>query len=231
MAGFGTGGIANTAANATARERERFIVRTYAHLLGAVSAFVVLEYWYFSTGLATSITDALLSVTWLLVLGAFILVSWFARSLAARAGSQAAQYLGLGVYVLAESIIFVPLLYIADSYAPGAIQSAAILTILGFLGLSAIAFHSGADFQELRGFLMWAGVLALIAIIGAVTFGYELGTWFSVAMVGLAGGAILHDTSRIMRSYPVDRHVGASLELFASVALMFWYLLRLFSRD
>ena len=53
------------------------------------------------------------------------------------------------------------------------------------------------------------------------------------AMVGLAGAAILHDTSNVLHHFPEDRYVGAALELFASVALMFWYVLRLFmsSRD
>src|SRR5690606_37930847 len=55
---------------------------------------------------------------------------------------------------------------------------------------------------------------------------------FSVAVIGLAGAAILYDTSKIMRDFPVDRHVAASLQLFASVALMFWYVLQLFmARD
>ena len=47
-------------------------------------------------------------------------------------------------------------------------------------------------------------------------------------MIGLAGAAILYDTSKIMTVFPVDRHVGAALQLFSSVALMFWYVLRLF---
>jgi FtsH-binding integral membrane protein len=51
-------------------------------------------------------------------------------------------------------------------------------------------------------------------------------------MIGFAGAAILYDTSNIMRNYPEDRYVAAALELFASIALMFWYVLRLFmSRD
>ena len=49
-----------------------------------------------------------------------------------------------------------------------------------------------------------------------------------MAMVGLAGGAILYDTSNVLHHYPQDRYVGASLALFASVALMLWYVLRLF---
>lgn len=47
-------------------------------------------------------------------------------------------------------------------------------------------------------------------------------------MVGFAGAAILYDTSNILREYPEDRYISAALQLFASVALMFWYVLRLF---
>ena len=57
--------------------------------------------------------------------------------------------------------------------------------------------------------------------------------WFSLFVVppALAGVAILYDTSKILRDFPEDRYVGAALQLFASVALMFWYVLRLTSRD
>ena len=80
--------------------------------------------------------------------------------------------------------------------------------------------------------LIWGGILALVGIVSAVLFGFELGTWFSVAMIGFAGAAVLYDTSNILHHYPEDRYVGAALQLFASIALMFWYVLRLFmSRD
>ncbi len=50
--------------------------------------------------------------------------------------------------------------------------------------------------------------------------------------VAFAGAAILYDTSNVIHHYPSDRYVGAALQLFASVAMMFWYVLRLFmSRD
>jgi FtsH-binding integral membrane protein len=37
-----------------------------------------------------------------------------------------------------------------------------------------------------------------------------------------------YDTSNVLHHYPEDRYVGAALELFASVAMMLWYVLRLF---
>ena len=217
----------------TTAARAQFIGRTYNHLMASIVAFTLVEYFLFTTGLAEQIAAVMLQGSWLLVLGAFVLVSWFASRVAATSESLASQYLALGGFVVAEAIIFVPMLYIANQMAPGVITSAALVTLLGFGGLTAIAFMTRKDFSFLGGMLRWAGVVALVAIVGAVLFGFELGTWFSVAMVGLAGGAILYDTSNVLHHYPEDRYVAASLQLFASVALMFWYVLRLFmaSRD
>ena len=58
-------------------------------------------------------------------------------------------------------------------------------------------------------------------------FGFNLGLVFSGAMVLLASGAILYDTSRIMKHYGPNQHVAASLQLFASIALLFWYVLQI----
>jgi hypothetical protein len=107
-----------------------------------------------------------------------------------------------------------------------------MVTGIGFGGLTAVAFITRKDFSFLRGVLLWAGFGALLLIVAGVIFGFELGTFFSVGMVVFAGAAILYDTSNVLHHYPEDRYVGAALALFASVALMFWYVLRIFmSRD
>ena len=137
------------------------------------------------------------------------------------------QYFAYAMYVLAEALIFVPLLFIADMKAPGAIDSATLVTCLGAGGLMFVAHRTRKDFSFLRAILMWGGVLALIAIIGAAVFGLHMGTWFSVLMIGFAGAAVLYDTSNIINLYPEDRYVSAAMQLFASIALMFWYVLRL----
>jgi FtsH-binding integral membrane protein len=208
--------------------RATFIVRTYAHLFGAVIAFTLIEVFLFTTGLAESIARTFLSVNWLFVLGGFMIISWMASRTAHQAKNTATQYIGLLLFVVAEALIFVPLLYLANYYAPGAIKSAALVTLFGFTGLTFVAFRTRKNFSFLGGLLKWGMILALVAIVGGAIFGFQLGTWFSVGMVGLAGAAILYDTSKIIREFPVDRHVGAALELFASVALMFWYVLRIF---
>jgi uncharacterized protein len=208
--------------------RGRFVARAYNHLFGAILAFILLEVALFKSGIAEGIAAVLLGGPWLLVLGGFVVVSWIARYVAGRSASLPAQYAALAGYVVAEAIIFVPLLYVADKFAPGAIGSAALVTFLGFVGLSLVAFFTRKDFSFLRGILCWGGIVALVLIVAGVIFGFQLGTYFSVAMVGLAGAAILYDTSNILYHYPENRYVAAALELFASVALMFWYVLRLF---
>jgi FtsH-binding integral membrane protein len=211
-----------------AEARSAFLTRTYVHLYGAIVAFTLIEAFLFATGLARPMAAAMLGTSWMLVLGAFVVVSWIATHVAHRATSLRAQYAALAAYVVAEAIIFVPMLFVAQYYAPGTIQSAALVTLAGFGLLTGVAVWARQDLSFLGTVLPWAFAVALLLIISGALFGFALGPMFSVAMVGLAGAAILHDTSNVLHHYPEDRFVGASLELFASVALMFWYVLRLF---
>jgi len=210
-----------------ADSRATFLKRTYSHLLMAIVAFTMFEVFLFQSGLAKPIASAMLGMNWLLILGGFMVVSWIASRAAHSAESLSTQYIALFAYVIANGLIFVPMLYIANHYVPGAIAQAAQVTLLGFSGLTLIAFYTRKNFSFLRGFLYWGGLCALGAIVVSVLFNNDLGIWFSVAMVAFAGAAILYDTSNIIHEFPEDRYVGAALQLFASVALLFWYVLRL----
>lgn len=213
-----------------AGRRAQFITRTYTHLLGAIVLFTAIEVVLFRSGVAYGMAQAMLGTSWLLVLGAFMVAGWLFSSIAARAQGKAAQYGALAGYVVAEAVIFVPLLVIAEINAPGAIASAAVLTLVGFGALTGIAMTTSRDFTVMGGMLRWLGVSAMLLIAGSVLFGFQLGMLFSFAMVVFAGATILYSTSKILRTYPEDRYVSGALELFASVALMFWYILRIFSR-
>ena len=208
--------------------RSAFIWRVYGHVALAILGFAAFETWLFESGRGEQIATWMLGRSWLLVLGAFMIVGWLASHTAHRVQSKPMQYLALAGYVVAQGIIFVPMLYIAMLKEPAIIDSAAGVTLLGTAGLTAVAFITRKDFSFLRGILVWGGILALVAIVGGVLFGLNLGTWFSVAMIGFAGAAVLYDTSNILHHYPEDRYVAAALQLFASIALMFWYVLRLF---
>jgi len=204
-----------------------FLKRVYGHLVAAIGLFTLIQVLLFQSGVADTMAPAMLSVNWLLVLGGFMVIGWLGRSIAYKAGSITSQYAGLGLFVVGQAIIFVPMLWIADQNFPGAIRSAALITVIGFTLLTMVALSMRHDFSFLGGIMRWAGIVALLAIVGGVAFGFHLGTWFSVAMIGLAGAAVLYDTQKILVTFPDERYVGASLELFASIALMFWYVLRL----
>ncbi len=207
--------------------RSVFITRTYTHLVAGILGFILVELALFESGWAGEIARFMFGFNWLLILGAFMLTGWLATRTAQTSTSIGMQYFAYAVYVVAEALIFVPLLYIADAKAPGTIDSATLVTFMGTGGLMFVAHRTRKDFTFLRAILMWGGVLALVAIVGGIVFGFQLGTWFSVAMIGFAGAAVLYDTSNIIHAYPEDRYVSAAMQLFASIALMFWYVLRL----
>lgn len=213
--------------DASVEDRSDFIWKCYAHVVVAILAFAAIEVYFFSSGIAERIAAPMLN-NWLFVLGGFMLVSWGATHVAHRIESKNAQYAAFAAFIFVEALIFAPMLYIAAISQPGVIDSAAGVTILGCVGLIATAMITRKDFSFLRGMLTWMFFLAMAGIIGSLLFGFHLGTWFSVAMIGFAGAAILYDTSNIMHHYPQDRYVAASMALFASIALMFWYILRLF---
>ena len=186
-----------------ANSRADFIVRTYNHLIGAIFAFTGLEIYLFKSGMAETIARSMLSVNWLFILGGFMVIGWLASRAAHTAISKPAQYAALAAYVVAEALIFVPLLYVAaTTIGISVIKSAAYVTIFSFIGLSAIVHVTKKDFSFLRGIVMWGMVIALVLIVAGVLFGFQLGVYFSVAMVALAGCAILYDTSNILHHYP-----------------------------
>lgn len=216
--------------DADADARQTFIRRTYLHLGGAILAFVLLVAALFQV---PGIENLILKMTggygWLIVLGAFMAVSWVADKWARSDTSPGMQYFGLGLYVVAEAVIFLPLLYMAAFHSgdPKLIPMAGVITGLLFAGLTATAFWSGADFSFLRGALTIAGFVALGVIVCSIVFGFSLGLIFSSVMVLIAGGSILYTTSNILLHYRTDQHVAASLALFAGVMLLLWYVLRI----
>ena len=103
------GQLGDFAALAAADERTTFITKTYMHLAGAIAVFAALEAVMLNSGVAESLLNVM-QLRWggLIMLGLFIVVSMVASNWAVSVVSPATQYAGLGLYVLAESIIFAP---------------------------------------------------------------------------------------------------------------------------
>lgn len=219
----------DVAARAPADVRAEFISKTYLHLAGAVGGFIALEAILLQLpGLGEIVGTMISGWNWLIVIGAMMLVSWIAEKWASSGATRSMQYLGLSLYVVAESIIFLPILYIASRFGgPSVIPTAGLITGVIFGGLTVIVFATRTDFSFLRTALWMAGLGAMGLILASVLFGFNLGSVFTAFMVVLASGYILYHTSNVLHHYATDQYVAASLALFASLATLFWYVLRI----
>ena len=210
--------------------RAEFIRKTYGHLAGAIALFVLLETAFLSMGLGNAALSLLGAsrYSWLIVLGAFMFVSWIADRWATNGTSKSTQYAGLLLYTLAEAVIFLPMIALAIGITGDGsiVVQAGLITFAMVLGISAIALTTKKDFSFLGGILKIGGFVALGMIVASFIFPISLGIWFSGAMIIFASGCILYNTSNLLHRYQPGQHVAASLSLFASVALLFWYVLR-----
>lgn len=218
-----------TVADADADQRATFIRRTYLHLGGALLAFVCLE----AVLLKLPVTERFVTTMtagygWLITLALFMGVSWIADKLARSEASPGVQYVGLALYVVAQAVIFLPLLFIAAFYSndPALIPMAGVITGLLFAGLTATAFMTQKDFSFLGGILTIGGFVAMGVVICSIVFGFSLGLVFASVMVLFAAVSILYTTSNIIHHYRTDQHVAAALALFSGVMLLLWYVLR-----
>ena len=223
------------AAFAASSERAAFIRRTYAHLAGAVLAFAAIDIAIFQLFGFEQISRALMTVfaspiSHLVLFVAFIGVGWVARMWAYQGGSQGMQYLGLALYVVFEALFFVPILYIAVYWCrdPNILPTAAIMTLSMFGGLTMAVLTTGKDFSFLGPILSIGGFLMLGLIIACIFIpfnGNYMGLVIGFFGVALACGYILYDTSNVLHHFRTDQHVAASLELFSSLAYLFYYIL------
>jgi FtsH-binding integral membrane protein len=223
-------------AEAPLETRTEFVRKTYTHVAGAIGLFALIEFLMIQAGLGNAALSLMGTgkYSWLIVMGAFMVVSWLANKWAYGGASKGMQYAGLALYTVAEAVIFLPLIAIALMRPNGVaiIGQATVVTGFLVLGLTAIAFTTKKDFTFLGGMIKIGCFIALGLIVASIFMGFSLGIWFSGAMVLLMAGSILYNTSAIMYHYSPGQHVAAALSLFASIATLFWYVLRMFmSRD
>jgi FtsH-binding integral membrane protein len=223
------------AAAATESARAAFIRRTYMHLSGAVLAFVALEFLFFGVFSSPQMDQYMATmysspISMLVIMVAFIGVGCLARWWACNGISKTMAYAGLSLYVLFEAIIFVPILHFAVHKIgdPTILPKAAVLTLTMFGGLTLATLITKKDFSFLGPILM-VGAFAMLGfcIAGMFFGGFNMGLVYSFFGVALACGFILYDTSNVIHRFRTDQHVAAALELFASLAYLFFHILRI----
>lgn len=214
-------------------DRIAFMVRVYQHLALAIVAFIGFEFLLFSTGFAEWFYELIIGRggVWLLVLGLFMLGGWVTTQATMDLDNPSRQYSGLFGQAAIYAVLFAPTLYwvFVEKDSAGEVWSAALITAVGFGGLSVTAWFTRRDLSFLRPLIMWGAMASMLLIVFAIIFGANLGTWFSVGMVALMGASILYNTQAIMRRYPPQAHIAAAVGLFGSVMIMFYYVLRIVS--
>lgn len=236
-------------------DRITFLRKTYAHLGGALVAFALLTgglmkfapafSWKFSTMFGASAGGMLM----LCLL--FAVALYGAQRMAQSASSRGIQYAGLGLGIVAESLMLQPLLWILvlkfnhysmedimriragletpalSGTAAAILTQSIVITLAIFAGLTAVVFVTKKDFSFLRGALMIASFGVFGLIIASLLFGFTLGAAFSGFMILLMAGYILYETSVLMKEYPPTAYIAAALMLFGTIVTLFWYVLRL----
>ena len=171
---------------------------------------------------------------WLLVLAAFWGISMLAYRLAFGVASEGTQLAGLGIYIVAEALLFAPMLNVlmmrfGDATLSEIVAPAAVSTLLLAGGLTATVFMTKTDFSFLRAFVSIGFFVALGAVVLLALFGGGIGTWFIIAMTVFISVVILYQTWMVKTQFRPDQHVGAALIIFAGVATLFWYLIMIFA--
>lgn len=213
-------------------DQSSFLRQTYGHLVLAVVAFIALEYFFSVSGIY-DVLAPLMARNWLIVIGGFMLLGFVTSYFTRRASTPSMQYVEMAVTVVLQAVIFIPLLAYAVRFTDQTVLANAAMVTLAVFGLmSAIVAYSGKDFSFLGPFLGVIGIGALIAIVGAVLFQVTLGFYFAIGMAVFAATVVLYETSKVIHQYGPGQHIAAATGLFASVALLFYYVLNAFiSRD
>jgi FtsH-binding integral membrane protein len=223
-------------ADAPAADRAAFFRRTYGLVAAAFGAFAVTLYALFVSGIADTFMRSIAGVGSWGMLGVMVLF-WVgttaAQSLAFNRASRTSQYAGLGLYVLLQAIIFVPLIYYTSYVTkgnPGEILiPACMATGALVIALTAVVFMTNMDFSFLKVAIVIGSICALGIVIVSLFAGWSLGAWFSIAMIVLMATVILYQTNEIKNTMETDQHVAAAFVLFSSFVTLLFYVIRLFA--
>lgn len=219
------------AIDAAQSERVAFIRKTYAHVAGSIVAFALIL-----AALVNFVPDQTMRqiffgsrFSWIIVMGVFMVATMAAQRMANTGASIATQYFGLALYTVAEAIIFWPIIWMATTMKgmESILPQAIILTLALAGGLTMSVFITKADFSWMRSALMVGGWVVFGVIIASWIFGFHIGIFFIVGVIALMCGFILYETSMVLHHYPTTQYVGAALAIFASLATLFWWVLRL----
>jgi FtsH-binding integral membrane protein len=228
-------------------DRVAFLRKTYGLLGVSLIAFAAITGGLMRYATETSFKYSVWALqgrwNWFIVLALFMGVGYVAERLAQSETSRGLQLGGLGVAVVAQSMLLQPILWVLilrfgdqealrsgvllSGLAGSILMQAICITLAIFVGLTLTVFLTKKDFSFMRGALAIGSFAALGVILASMLFGFSLGALFCGALILLMAGYILYQTSLVMSYFPPTGYVAAALMLFSTVATLFWYVLQL----
>jgi len=226
-------------AQADQMDAAQFYRKTYGLVALAFAGFASLLYLFFITPVAGlfmntigAMYNSLGGFTWLIVMLAFWAGTYYAQKLASNRADRSSQYAGLGLYVVLEALIFIPLITVVALSTKGNVGDilipACTLTGALVLGLTIAVQFTQVDFSFLRVIITIGSICAIGAIIMFAIMGINPGTWFALAMILLMASVILYQTHVIKNNCSTEDYVIAAFILFSAFVTLLWYVIQFF---
>lgn len=212
------------AIDAPVSERMAFLKKVYGLLAVSVFTAVVASVMTLSNELFLQTVRTNYFVFIILEFAVLFFVFWARKK-------ETMGLVALFAFTILTGITISPMVF---AFKHVAIQ-AMTLTTLTFAGLSGYVAVTKKDFSFLSGILV-TGLIVLIVggLLNMLFFrSFDMAYLSSIFGVFLFSGFILYDTSNILRKYPTDEYISATLALYLDVLNLFQYLLFLLggSRD
>ena len=218
-------------ANVSVDERLAFVKRIYGWMSAALLVACAGAAIAVKSGMALGILKSGFLGTILMFVG------WIGLAYVVRAVRHVPTWnvLAYAAYALFTGFVISSIVYLAMFMSAAQTGNSAtyVLMALGstvvvFGTLTVYAMTTKKDFSFLGG-MLWVALVVLI-VGGLVNmFVQSLGFGILLASVGVLvfSGFILYDTQRILKTYPSNEHVQASMTLFLNFVMLFVEILRL----
>ncbi|MGK0288795.1 MAG: modulator of FtsH protease [bacterium] len=216
---YGTEYYSSAVAEAPVEERMAFLKKVYGLL--AISLMTAA-----SAAWISSTNEAFMALLRTPVYWGFVILEFVAIFFAMWARKK--KNLGMIALFSVTILSGITITPIVARSSAGTVVDAFTLTALIFVSLSAYAIYSKKDFSFMGGMLGVGLIIVIVAGILNIFFRSPIGSlMISGASAFLFSGFILYDTSNIMREYPTDEYVMATLSLYLNILNLFLALLRI----
>lgn len=206
-----------------AEARREFIQKVYAHLLVGLMVFSGVTWAMMKSPLVWSGDEPGFLCTmpgWITCFVGMVGLQLMYGRLFSSA-SLKVHYIAFGLTIALQGAFCAPLFWFAQHISDTILRDAFFITTAGFGGLTAIPFLTKKDFSFMGGMLYTATFILMAVGIMSIFFGpFNMGLFWSGAVVLLFSGWVLYHTSQIQRHLPLTAYVFGATMLFIDFVVL-----------